>query len=98
VTTDSPTLTEQLAAFWSRTRYDDLPNHVVAGIKDHILDTLAVALVGTTTPEVRRVTDALSRFSAGVDGGRPGVGNRYTPHPGAGSAGQRNFSACPRFR
>src|SRR6476661_7369134 len=80
VTSDSPSLTERLATFWARTGYDDLPKDVVDGIKDHILDTLAVALVGTTTPEVRGVVDALSRFSAGDAGSLVwGTGTRLTP-------------------
>ncbi|MDI9948906.1 MULTISPECIES: MmgE/PrpD family protein [Rhodococcus] len=80
MTSDSPSLTERLATFWARTGYDDLPKDVVDGIKDHILDTLAVALVGTTTPEVSGVVDALSRFSAGDAGSLVwGTATRLTP-------------------
>jgi 2-methylcitrate dehydratase PrpD len=68
VRAEFPSLTEQLASHWARTGYDDLPHDVVAGIKDHILDTLAVALAGARTPEVRRVVDALTRVSAGATG------------------------------
>lgn len=63
-----PTVTEHLAELWARTGYDDLPRDVVDGVKDHILDTLAVALVGAATPEVRRLTKALAPYSSSPTG------------------------------
>ncbi|GGG26659.1 2-methylcitrate dehydratase [Rhodococcoides trifolii] len=77
---DSRSVTEHLAAHWAQTTYDDLPDDVIAGIKDHILDTLAIALVGSGTPEVRGVVDALSAFSATDSGSTVwGTGLRLTP-------------------
>jgi len=53
-------LTERLADHWAGLKYDDLPDHVVVGIKDHLLDTLAVAFYGARTTEARTVIDALA--------------------------------------
>jgi 2-methylcitrate dehydratase PrpD len=39
-------LTEQVAGYWSRARYDDLPPPVVAMAKSVLLDTLSVAVRG----------------------------------------------------
>ena len=97
VTSDSPSLTERLAAYWARRLRRDTPNDVVDGIKDNILDTLAVALVGATTPEVSGVVDALSRL-LGRRCRQPRVGDRHTPHPGARRPRQRNVGARPRLR
>ena len=41
-----PSLTEQLAAYWSTARYEDLPPQVVDMAKSVLLDTLAVAVRG----------------------------------------------------
>jgi 2-methylcitrate dehydratase PrpD len=43
---EPPSLTEQLAAYWSRVRYEDLPEHVVAMAKSVLLDTLSVGVRG----------------------------------------------------
>ncbi len=67
----TPSLTEQLAAHWAGVRPADLPASVVTGIKDNILDTLAVALAGTTTPEASRVRAALTSLP-GAAGAVPG--------------------------
>ncbi|MFI6310086.1 MmgE/PrpD family protein [Nocardia fusca] len=56
----SASLTGALASHWSGTTYADLPEDVVAGIKDHILDSLAVALYGARTDEARSVINALA--------------------------------------
>jgi 2-methylcitrate dehydratase PrpD len=60
IETGSPSLTERLAAHWAGIKYDDIPDDVVADVKDHILDTLAVAIYGAHTREARRVIDALA--------------------------------------
>src|SRR5438270_5712183 len=41
-----PSLTEQLAGYWSTARYEDLPPPVVEMAKSVLLDTLAVAVRG----------------------------------------------------
>jgi 2-methylcitrate dehydratase PrpD len=63
--TSPGSLTERLAAHWSAVSFDDIPKEVVAGIKDNILDTLAVALAGVRTEEARRATTA---FTTGAGG------------------------------
>lgn len=63
-------LTEQLGRAWSGLSYSDLPSSVVGSCKEHVLDTLAVAIAGASTPEARRAVAAL----AGPGGdGRTGV-------------------------
>jgi 2-methylcitrate dehydratase PrpD len=62
MTIDQGSLTEQLASHWAGITYDDLPDDVVADVKDHILDTLAVAVYGARTSETRSVVGALARF------------------------------------
>lgn len=63
-------LTEQLGRAWSGLSYSDLPSSVVGSCKEHVLDTLAVAVAGASTPEARRAAAAL----AGPGGdGRTGV-------------------------
>lgn len=68
--TDSsgPSVTEALSAHWAKAGYHDLPDPVVAGIKDHILDTLAVACYGAQTPEAAQVISALSEGCGGSSG------------------------------
>ncbi|MBM0127420.1 MmgE/PrpD family protein [Pimelobacter simplex] len=58
------TLTEQLASCWAGRSLESIPPAEVAGIKSNILDTLAVALAGSTTPEAARVASALVGSSA----------------------------------
>jgi len=57
---DNPSLTEVLASHWAGARYDDVPDDVIADVKDHILDTLAVAMAGGTTDEASIVATALA--------------------------------------
>lgn len=59
-TNQKPSITETLAAHWSTVAYADLRGEDVAGIKDHILDTLAVAMHGARTSEATRVINALA--------------------------------------
>lgn len=53
-------VTEVLSAHWVGIDFEDIPDTVVAGIKDNILDTLAVALSGAQTEEARRVRSAFT--------------------------------------
>lgn len=75
-----PTLTESLASHWAGVRYEDIPVSVIADAKDHILDTLAVALVGATTAEAGSVIGALAGVQDTSSGSRVwGTGLRLTP-------------------
>ncbi|OZE83380.1 MmgE/PrpD family protein [Rhodococcus sp. 15-649-1-2] len=75
-----PSVTEHLAQLWAKTEYGDLPSEVIDGVKDHILDTLAVALVGAATPEVRAVTTALASCSSSPTGSLVwGTDHRFVP-------------------
>lgn len=51
----SLTLTEQIAAHWSGRRYQDLPDHEVALVRQRLLDTLAAGMAGTQAPETLAV-------------------------------------------
>jgi 2-methylcitrate dehydratase PrpD len=72
-------LTERLAEYWSKTSYEDLPPDVVSGIKDHILDTLAVAMAGIPSEESRRVRKALTGISNGGPSLVWGTSERLNP-------------------
>src|SRR5262249_16842351 len=50
---------KELGRFIAGTQYDDLPGHVVAKAKRHILDTLGAALAGATSQEARRARAVL---------------------------------------
>lgn len=63
------TLTEHFAKLWSGLTWADIPEADIAGIKDHVLDTLAVALVGARTSEV----DSVIRALTAANGGRAGA-------------------------
>lgn len=63
--TGSDSLTSTLARAWAGRRLASCPESDVIKIKDNILDTLAVALAGSMTPEARRVADALTAYSGG---------------------------------
>jgi 2-methylcitrate dehydratase PrpD len=76
----APSLTESLAAHWAGIKYDDLPEDVVADVKDHILDTLAVALYGARTSEAQTVIRALAEVQHTSSGSLVwGTGVRLTP-------------------
>ena len=55
----------RLAEFVAGLRYEDLPQSVIDGAKDLVLDQLACELIGSTMPWVRPAFD-LVRLSAGV--------------------------------
>lgn len=63
------TLTEHFAKLWSGLTWADIPAADIAGIKDHVLDTLSVALVGAHTSEAGSVIHALTA----ANGGRVGA-------------------------
>lgn len=80
MTNENPSLTETLASHWSGQKYGDLPEEAVTGIKDHILDTLAVAMYGAQTDEVRSVINALAEVQDATSGSRVwGTAVRLTP-------------------
>src|SRR5829696_9947732 len=57
---NNASLTEALASHWAAARYEDLPAGVIADVKDHVLDTLAVAMAGASTAEASSVATALA--------------------------------------
>jgi 2-methylcitrate dehydratase PrpD len=61
MTIEQPTLTEKLASHWAGIKFGDIPDDVVADVKNHILDTLAVALYGARTSEAQSIVRALAR-------------------------------------
>nr|WP_035687412.1 MmgE/PrpD family protein [Bradyrhizobium sp. Cp5.3] len=69
------TLTERFAALWSEQTWADIPEADIAGIKDHVLDTLSVALVGARTSEaasvIRVLTTANGRGAGATVWGTP---------------------------
>ena len=66
--TNTPSLTETLASHWAGFQYKNLPANVLADIKDHILDTLAVALYGARTSEASSVISSLAEFQDSASG------------------------------
>jgi 2-methylcitrate dehydratase PrpD len=57
---DNPSLTEALASHWAAARYEDVPAGVIGDVKDHVLDTVAVAMAGAGTVEASGVVSALA--------------------------------------
>lgn len=70
------TLTEHFAKLWSGLTWADIPAADIAGIKGHVLDTLAVALVGARTSEAASVIRALTD----ANGARAGAAVWGTSH------------------
>jgi 2-methylcitrate dehydratase PrpD len=80
VETSTPSLTERLASHWADIKYEDIPGDVITGVKDHILDTLAVALVGARTSEATSMIAALSGIQSTESGSLVwGTRHRFTP-------------------
>ncbi|GAB3168589.1 MmgE/PrpD family protein [Streptomyces incanus] len=80
MTNSTSSLTETFAAHWADITFQDLPDDVVVGVKDHILDTLAVAMLGATTAEATSVIDALAGIQDTASGSLVwGTGIRLTP-------------------
>ncbi|MCC6851485.1 MAG: MmgE/PrpD family protein [Rubrivivax sp.] len=77
----APSLSEQLAAFWARARYDDLPPDVVRAAKRFVLDTVAAGVAGARTDVVHAVLHA-ARAASGA-GGVMLWGRRETLAPAA---------------
>ncbi|MDH2401813.1 MmgE/PrpD family protein [Bradyrhizobium sp. SSUT18] len=69
------TLTERFSALWSGITWADIPEAEIAGIKDHVLDTLSVALAGARTSEaasvIRVLTTANGRRAGATVWGTP---------------------------
>lgn len=73
-------LVTDLSSFWSKAGFADLPEEVVSKVKDHILDTLAVAIYGSQTAEAQVVCDALSKYQSTDQGSTVwGKGIRLEP-------------------
>ncbi len=70
---EQASLTEQLAGYWSKVRFEDLPAPVVAATKRVLLDTLAVGVRGATAEvaqiALRGVTSALELGTGAAPGG-----------------------------
>ncbi|HEY4065639.1 MAG TPA: MmgE/PrpD family protein [Burkholderiaceae bacterium] len=63
-----PTLTEQLARYWSGATFDDLPDDVVALCKRSLLDTIVVGRRGAETFEADITAQGSLRFSPETGG------------------------------
>lgn len=51
---------ERLGAFVAQTRFEDLPDHLVAKAKRHILDSFGAGLAGATSEELRHICAVLA--------------------------------------
>jgi len=60
------TLSEQLAAYWSQARFEDLPEAVVWAGKRFLLDTVAAGVAGARTPVVDSVLAAMHAGGSGT--------------------------------
>ncbi|HXD40480.1 MAG TPA: MmgE/PrpD family protein [Ramlibacter sp.] len=58
-------LTQQLAGYWARARFDDLPPEVVDSAKRFLLDTLAAGVAGGRTAVVESVVRAMRAGGSG---------------------------------
>ena len=58
-------LSAQLAAYWSRARFEDLPTEVVHAAKRFLLDTLAAGTAGGATAVVDKVVRAMQAGGSG---------------------------------
>lgn len=57
-----PTLTEQIAGYWSKVRFEDLPPEVIGLCKRSLLDTIVVGRRGAESPEARVTAQGSLRF------------------------------------
>lgn len=67
MTSDTPAITDLLAAFVANTGYDDIPDEVKAVARRQILDTVAVAWAGTAAPAAAAVTAMATANGAGTE-------------------------------
>lgn len=65
-TSAAPTLSEQLAGYWSQAGFEDLPAEVVRAAKRFLLDTLAAGVAGGRTPVVASVVRAMRAGGSGA--------------------------------
>ncbi len=79
----SPSLTERLADFWSRARYDDLPAPVVAMAKRALLDTLAVGVRGADSDAAAATRRGIAAMVGGEGGSATVWGTRARLPPAA---------------
>ncbi len=61
----SPSLSEQLSAYWVGARFEDLPTEVVHAAKRFLLDTVAAGVAGGATPVVDTVVRAMQAGGSG---------------------------------
>lgn len=61
------TLTTQLASYFSKLEYDQLPQEVVEKAKENIIDTLAGAIPAVKVPDVKGITDAMKEYDSQND-------------------------------
>ena len=86
-----PTLTEALARYWSKVRYEDLPPEAVALAKRFLIDNLAAAIAGADS-EVAGIAFAAAQAMAETASGRSVVWGRRDTLP-AGLAAMVNGTA-----
>lgn len=83
---------EILADFASGLTFEDIPSHVVANVKDHILDTVGCLLAGSTTDWIRRTNGVAKRMGGAPeatiigDGARVGVASAVLANGAMGRA------------
>lgn len=78
----SGSLSEQMAAFWSAARFEDLPADVIRHAKRFLLDTLAAGVAGCQTDVVQAVVAAM-HAEGQASGAAVLWGRRDTLPPGA---------------
>lgn len=66
--TGQPSLTQELAAYWSHASFETLPADAVHAARRCLLDTLAVGVAGGKTPVVQVVAGAMLAASGGAGG------------------------------
>ncbi len=72
-------LTQKLAVFVSKTRFEDLPSAAADRAKRHILDTIGVILAGTSHPAGQIITDYVRQMGASSISTVMGAGFQTSP-------------------
>ncbi|HVW57259.1 MAG TPA: MmgE/PrpD family protein [Rhizobiaceae bacterium] len=76
-----PTLTESLAAYWSRVSFDEIPAETIRTTKRFLLDTLAAGIAGASTKVTQSVIDACGQWLEGGPAGSGAVWGREVRLP-----------------
>ena len=76
-----PTLTESLAAYWSRVSFDEIPAETIRTTKRFLLDTLAAGIAGASTKVTQSVIDACGQWLEGAHAGSGVVWGREVRLP-----------------